>query len=98
MDVSEVHRPDGLPCGILVVVTCHADESTSRPVPMLVLSDRPIWASALLIVVLPTLIAMAGPPFVRRHYTLDRLRDNNEVAGFKFATVGVVYAVLLGFP
>jgi hypothetical protein len=48
-------------------------------------------------VVLPTLIAMAGPAFVRRHYSLERLADNNEVAGFKFATVGVIYAVMLGF-
>ena len=28
---------------------------------------------------------------------LDRLRRNNQVAGFIFATVGVLYAVLLGF-
>jgi hypothetical protein len=29
--------------------------------------------------------------------TLERLQTNNEVAGFKFATVGVLYAVLLAF-
>jgi Protein of unknown function (DUF4239) len=28
---------------------------------------------------------------------LDKLTSNNEVAGFKFATVGVLYAVLLAF-
>jgi hypothetical protein len=28
---------------------------------------------------------------------LNQLRTNNEVAGFKFATVGVLYAVLLAF-
>lgn len=64
---------------------------------MVLLSSLPLWASSLLIVVVPTLIAMAGPAFVRRHYTLERLVTNNEVAGFKFATVGVIYAVLLGF-
>ncbi len=64
---------------------------------MVLLSSLPLWASSLLVVVLPTLIAMTGPAFVRRHYTLERLADNNEVAGFKFATVGVIYAVLLGF-
>lgn len=64
---------------------------------MVTLAAWPLWASVLLIVVLPVLIAMAGPAFVRRHYTLERLADNNEVAGFKFATVGVIYAVLLGF-
>jgi hypothetical protein len=29
--------------------------------------------------------------------SLDQLRLNNEVAGFKFATVGALYAVLLAF-
>jgi hypothetical protein len=29
--------------------------------------------------------------------SLERLSSNNEVAGFKFATVGVLYAVLLAF-
>jgi len=40
---------------------------------------------------------MAGPFVIRRYVRLDRLRANNEVAGFKFATVGVLYAVLLAF-
>lgn len=40
--------------------------------------------------------AMAGPVIIRR-LKLERLRSNNEVAGFKFATVGVLYAVLLAF-
>ena len=36
--------------------------------------------------------------FVVRHFVpLSQLRTNNEVAGFKFATVGVLYAVLLAF-
>jgi len=57
----------------------------------------PIWAAAGLLVVLPTIIAMAGPLIVRRFVPLKRLTTNNEVAGFKFATVGVLYAVLLAF-
>ncbi len=40
---------------------------------------------------------MAGPVLVRRRVSLDRLTSNNEVAGFKFATVGVLYAVMLAF-
>ena len=40
---------------------------------------------------------MAGPLFVRRHVAFEKLRTNNEVAGFKFATIGVLYAVLLAF-
>jgi hypothetical protein len=57
----------------------------------------PLWASTLVVVVLPTLLAMAGTLLVRRRMTLTRLRANNEVAGFKFAVVGVIYAVLLAF-
>lgn len=64
---------------------------------MLSLTTLPLWFSTLLLVVLPTAIAMAGPVVVRRFVRLDRLRTNNEVAGFKFATVGVLYAVLLAF-
>jgi len=33
----------------------------------------------------------------RRYVEVNQLRTNNEVAGFKFATVGVLYAVLLAF-
>ncbi len=40
---------------------------------------------------------MLGPALVRRFITLEHLSINNEVAGFKFATVGVTYAVLLAF-
>lgn len=42
-------------------------------------------------------MAALGPILVRRLIPLSRLRTNNEVAGFKFATVGVLYAVLLAF-
>jgi Na+/melibiose symporter-like transporter len=40
---------------------------------------------------------MCGPVLVRRQVDLARLTTNNEIAGFKFATVGVIYAVLLAF-
>jgi hypothetical protein len=33
----------------------------------------------------------------RARIGLERLTSNNEIAGFKFATVGVIYAVLLAF-
>jgi len=57
----------------------------------------PLWMSAMVVVVVPTALAMAGTFFVRRFVSLERLSSNNEVAGFKFATVGVLYAVLLAF-
>jgi len=56
-----------------------------------------LWELASVIVVVPTLLAMAVPFLVRRWIPFERLRINNEVAGFKFATVGVLYAVLMAF-
>lgn len=61
------------------------------------LATQPAWLASIVLVGAMTLIAMAGPVLVRRRVGLDRLRCNNEVAGFLFATVGVLYAVLLGF-
>lgn len=61
------------------------------------LTSAPLWISVLLFVVALPLAAMTGPLVVRRFVSFERLRGNNEVAGFKFATVGVLYAVLLAF-
>jgi hypothetical protein len=63
----------------------------------LYLSGCPLWVQALLIVVLPTILAGWGLVWIRRRIGLRRLSVNNEVAGFKFAVVGVIYAVLLAF-
>ncbi len=63
----------------------------------LFLSGLPLWAAAILLVVLPTIAAMCGPVLMRHRIGLERLTSNNEIAGFKFATVGVIYAVLLAF-
>jgi Protein of unknown function (DUF4239) len=60
-------------------------------------TTAPLWLIAIALVGLTTLIAMVGPVIIRKRVSLDQLRTNNEVAGFKFATVGVIYAVLLGF-
>jgi hypothetical protein len=64
---------------------------------LLFLSSLPLWIGALFIVLLPTGLAMLGPMAVRKRWTLSVLAKNNEIAGFKFATVGVIYAVLLAF-
>ena len=64
---------------------------------MTFLATLPLWLSAIILLVPTTLLAIAGPLVVRRYVDLSRLRANNEVAGFKFATVGVLYAVLLAF-
>jgi hypothetical protein len=61
------------------------------------LTRQPFWLSGLLIVGLGTLLTIIGPILVRRWVGLERLTENNEIAGFKFATIGVLYAVLLSF-
>jgi hypothetical protein len=64
---------------------------------VLFLTSAPLWVSALLLIGLGTVLAMLGPLVVRHFVALEQLTTNNEVAGFKFATVGVLYAVLLAF-
>jgi hypothetical protein len=60
------------------------------------LTSRPVWVLILLLI-LATALAMMGPFLVRSRVSLTQLRTNNEVAGFKFAVIGVAYAVLLAF-
>jgi hypothetical protein len=64
---------------------------------MLFLTREPLWLSGLLMVGLTSVLACLGPSLIRRFVALEKLTTNNEVAGFKFATVGVLYAVLLAF-
>jgi hypothetical protein len=61
------------------------------------LSSLPLWQLILLVVVIPTAVAMAAQVLIRKWAGVDKLARNNEIAGFKFATVGVIYAVLLAF-
>ena len=61
------------------------------------LAGLPLWIAAIFLVLLPTAAAMCGPVLIRRRIGLERLVSNNEIAGFKFATVGVIFAVLLAF-
>lgn len=61
------------------------------------LTSQPLWLSGLILVGLTSTLAAFGPHLVRHHVKLEALSTNNEVAGFKFATIGVLYAVLLAF-
>lgn len=63
----------------------------------LFLAACPLWVTAFLMVLLPAAAAAGGLAWVRSRVGLASLVDNNEVAGFKFAVVGVIYAVLLAF-
>jgi hypothetical protein len=61
------------------------------------LASLPLWLLIALIVALPTILAMAAQVLIHRWVGVTGLAKNNEIAGFKFATVGVIYAVLLAF-
>ena len=61
------------------------------------LSALPLWLSAIIVLGLTTAIAVLAPLYVRRRVGFEKLVVNNEVAGFKYATLGVIYAVLLAF-
>jgi hypothetical protein len=57
--------------------------------------DALFWS--LLIVGGITFAAIAGALLVRRWVTVEVLERHNDVAGFIYAVIGVLYAVLLGF-
>ena len=61
------------------------------------LANLPSWVLIALVVILPTILAMGAQALINRLVGVDRLVENNEIAGFKFATIGVIYAVLLAF-
>jgi hypothetical protein len=56
-----------------------------------------LWSLTLLLIVAACVYAIGLMLLTRRLYGVDRLSLNNEVAGFKFAVIGVFYAVLLAF-
>jgi hypothetical protein len=64
---------------------------------MTFLTTAPPLITALILLGGGTFLAMLGAFLVRSHVALDTLRSNNEVAGFKFATLGMLYGVLLAF-
>jgi len=55
------------------------------------------WLWSILLVGATVLLAAAGTLLTRRWVSVEILKLNNEVAGFIYAVIGVLYAVLLGF-
>lgn len=55
------------------------------------------WFYGILLIGATVLLAVAGSLLVRRWATVEVLECHHEVAGFVYAVIGVVYAVLLGF-
>lgn len=64
---------------------------------LLFLCGLPLWLCAFFVVILPTVLATLGPLAARKRYPLSVLAKNNEIGGLIFATVGVIYAVILAF-
>src|SRR5262245_60216743 len=56
-----------------------------------------LWGLTVLLILAACAYAIGLMLLTRHLYGLDRLSLNNEVAGFKFAVIGVFYAVLLAF-
>jgi len=59
--------------------------------------DVPLWVTGLLLTVGAAVFSIGLMLATRIIYGVDRMRLNNEVAGFKFAVIGVFYAVMLAF-
>lgn len=55
------------------------------------------WLWGILLVGMLVLLAVAGILLARRKVGVEVLKLNNEVAGFIYGVIGVLYAVLLGF-
>jgi len=62
-----------------------------------VLNFMPLWLVVLGVVATFQVYSVGLMLLCRRKWGPDQLRLNNEVAGFKFSVIGVLYAVLLGF-
>jgi len=73
------------------------DDDASSNVLLYLMLDTPLWLIGLVVTVVVVGYAVGLMLLTRFHYGEDRLKLNNEVAGFKYAVVGVLYAVLLAF-
>lgn len=59
--------------------------------------EVPFWVMALLLTAGAAVYSIGLMLMTRAIYGVDRLSLNNDVAGFKFAVIGVFYAVMLAF-
>jgi len=64
---------------------------------LLLLNEASPWVVALGLVAIAEIYSIGLMLLCRSRLGADRLALNNEVAGFKFAVIGVFYAVLLAF-
>ncbi|HEY8277522.1 MAG TPA: hypothetical protein VIG52_11125 [Methyloceanibacter sp.] len=62
-----------------------------------ILHEVPLWLLTLIVVAIAEIYSIGLLLLARRYYGVERLATNNEVAGFKFAVVGLFYGVMLAF-
>jgi len=62
-----------------------------------ILNALPVWALAAIVVGVSVVFSVGLQLLARWTFGVDLLAENHEVAGFKYAVVGVAYAVLLAF-
>ena len=61
------------------------------------LNTIPLWILIVGLLAVFELYSVGLMLLARRKWGIDRLKLNNEVAGFKFSVIGVLYAVVLAF-
>src|SRR5262245_22701215 len=61
------------------------------------LNTIPLWTLIVGLLAVCELYSVGLMLLSRPKWGIDRLKLNNEVAGFKFSVIGVLYAVLLAF-
>jgi hypothetical protein len=61
------------------------------------LESVPAWLLCFIMVVIYVGISIASILVIRKFYPHDKCKHHNDIAGFIFATLGVIYAVLLAF-
>jgi hypothetical protein len=64
---------------------------------LLLVNELPLWLAAMIVVAAAEIFSLGLLLLCRAAYGVSHLSLNNEVAGFKFAVVGVFYGVLLAF-
>ncbi len=73
------------------------DENAFSTALLYLMRDTPLWLIGFIVTVIVVGYAVGLMLLTRFQFGADRLKENNEVAGFKYAVVGVLYAVLLAF-
>ena len=67
------------------------------PFIQILLVHMPAWLLCFLMVVIYVAISITSLLIIRKFYPHYKCKLHNDIAGFIFATIGVIYAVLLAF-